>query len=279
MANTLRQRRLKKWIGRGLPLLALIMFLRWFEHSQVYQPSSKIEVTPAHLGRPFEDVTLSSSDGKTLHAWFFPAATHGVHPSNVFLICHGNGGNISHRLPLYEILLQTGAAVLAFDYRGYGQSSGRPDEEGTYRDAQAAFQWLRRKGFAPTTIIAYGESLGGGVAGELAMRETVGGLILQSSFTSAPDLGAELFPWLPVRWICRIKYNTRAKLPKIHVPVLILHSRSDSLIQFHHAQENFAAANAPKLLIELTGDHNDGIADPSGFLDALSRFQNLLHPK
>ena len=208
---------------------------------------------------------------------FFPAATNAPRTRNVFLICHGNGGNISHRLGLYEVLLQTGAGIFAFDYRGYGRSTGRPDEEGTYRDAQSAFQWLRQKGFAPKNIIAYGESLGGGVASELAMRETIGGLILQSTFTSTPDIGAELFPWLPVRRVSRIKYDTRSKLPKIRAPILIIHSRNDSLVRFHHAQENFAAANEPKTLLEIHGDHNDGITDPSHFLEGLNRFLAQIH--
>ena len=272
MAHPIRQRRLRNWIGLCLLPLVLFMILRWFEYSQVYHPTSTIEVTPAHLGRPFEEVSFSTPDGETLHAWFFPSATHTSRARDVFLICHGNGGNISHRLALYEILLQTGAAVFAFDYRGYGQSTGRPGEEGTYRDAQSAFQWLRQKGFAPKNIIAYGESLGGGVASELALRETIGGLVLQSTFTSAPDVGAELFPWLPVRWVSRIKYNTRAKLPRIHAPILIVHSRHDSLVRFHHAEENFAAANEPKLLLETQGDHNDGITDPSHFLEGMNRF-------
>ena len=113
------------------------------------------------------------------------------------------------------LLLATGVNVFVFDYRGYGRSQGRPSEEGTYRDAQAAYQWLRQKGFPGTNIIAFGESLGGGVAAELAVRETVGGLVLQSTFTSIPDMGAELFPWLPVRWLGTIRYDTRSKLPRL----------------------------------------------------------------
>jgi fermentation-respiration switch protein FrsA (DUF1100 family) len=116
---------------------------------------------------------------------------------------------------------------------------------------------LTAKGPPGTRIIVYGESLGGGVAAELALREKVAGVILQSTFTSIPDVGAELFPWLPVRLISTIQYNTRAKLPRLRVPVLILHSRQDDLIAFHHAEENFAAANEPKFLKELHGGHND----------------------
>jgi fermentation-respiration switch protein FrsA (DUF1100 family) len=213
--------------------------------------------------------------GERVNAWYFPAQSAG---GPVVLVCHGNAGNISHRIELAALLLEAGAGVLLLDYRGYGRSDGKPGEENTYRDAQASYHWLTSKGLAGKNIIGYGESLGGGVISELAMRETLGGLILQSTFTSMPDLGAELFPWLPVRLISTIKYNTRAKLPKLHLPVLILHSRRDDLIAFHHAEENFAAANEPKFLREITGGHNDAlVSSRPAMLAAIREFlQNAL---
>jgi len=204
---------------------------------------------------------FQSNDGLQLNGWFFPADTNSVRRQIAFVICHGNGGNIGHRLELYDLLLHMGVNVFAFDYRGYGRSEGRPGEEGTYCDGQAACAWLRQRGFEAANIIGYGESLGGGIASELALREKLGGIVLQSTFTSVPDLGAELFPFLPVRTFGSIRYDTHGKLPGIHVPVLILHSRADTLIRFRHAEENFAAANEPKALFELRGDHNDGLGD------------------
>ena len=179
--------------------------LRWFEHSRVYHPTRQLEATGGELGRRFEDVLFKTSDGIELNGWFFPADPGSPRPKMVFLNCHGNGGNISHRLGLYRALLETGAAVFTFDYRGYGKSHGRPSEEGTYLDAQAAYQWLLKKGYAGKNVIVYGESLGGGIASELCLREETGGLILQSTFTSLADIGSELYPWLPVRWMGRIK--------------------------------------------------------------------------
>jgi fermentation-respiration switch protein FrsA (DUF1100 family) len=196
---------------------------------------------------------------RDLHGWFFPAETNSRRSDKVFLICHGNAGNISHRLDTYALLLRIGASVFAFDYRGYGRSTGRPSESGTYLDGQAALQWLFQRGFKTEDVILYGESLGGGIASELAMRAPLGGLILVSSYTSIPALGQELFPWLPVRWISTIKYDTLSKLPRIRVPLLIVHSKMDTLIGFHHAQRNFAAANEPKFLCEIDGDHNDAL--------------------
>ncbi|MGA2173822.1 MAG: alpha/beta hydrolase [Verrucomicrobiota bacterium] len=248
----------RTWLGLailGLCVLAIFLMLRRFEQNMVYQPSRQLDAAPGELGRPCEDVFILVAGDERIAAWYFPAATKGA---PVLLVCHGNAGNISHRLDLCAVLLEAGAGVLLFDYRGYGRSDGKPDEEGTYRDAQAAYHWLREKGLAGTNILAYGESLGGGVASELALREPLGGLILQSTFTSVPDLGAELFPWLPVRLIGRIRYDTRRKLPRLTIPILILHSPQDDLIPFAHAEKNFAAAHDPKFLCELSGRHNDG---------------------
>lgn len=247
--------------------------LRWFEYSQVYHPSADLAASPQSLGRPFEDVFIPVEKEK-IHAWYFPAdrAPPPARPLAV-MVCHGNAGNISYRLDLAALLLEARASVLLFDYRGYGSSSGKPGEEATYKDAQAAYGWLRGKGFATNRIVAYGESLGGGVASELALREPLAGVVLQSTFTSIPDVGAELFPWLPVRWVGTIKYDTRSKLPRIKIPVLIIHSPNDNLIRFQHAQKNFAAANSPKYLCEIGGGHDDGIfVTRRQFLDGITKF-------
>src|SRR5437867_89875 len=140
--------------------------LRWFEHSQVYHPDRVLTASGAELGRPFEDLWLTASDGVKLNAWFFPADQNAPHAHLAVLFCHGNAGNIGTRLGICRALLATGVNVFLFDYRGYGHSAGRPGEEGTYWDAQAAYEWLRQKGCAGTKIVAFGESLGGGIASE-----------------------------------------------------------------------------------------------------------------
>ena len=246
--------------------------LAWFEHSQIYHPDRIFFATGSDLGRPVEEVYFRSSDGVQLNGWFFPAEMSAELASMAFLFCHGNAGNISHRLDTYSALLELGLNVFAFDYRGYGRSEGQPTEEGTYRDAQAAYAWLQARGFAGRDIIAFGESLGGGVAAELAIREPLGGLILQSTFTSMPDIGAEVFPWLPVRWLASVHYETCSKLPRLKIPLLVMHSRGDGLIGFHHCEKNFAAANEPKLFWEISGAHNDPLADREQFLAGLKKF-------
>lgn len=243
--------------------------LRWFEHAQVYHPDRLLGATGAALNRPYEEVFFPTSDGIRLHGWYFPAGEGSTRSQFAILVCHGNAGNISHRLELCQVLLDCGVNVFLFDYRGYGRSGGSPNEEGTYLDAQAAHRWLRSKGIVAGNIIAFGESLGGGVVCELALREELGGLVLQSTFKSIPDIGAELFPWLPVRLLSSIRYDSHRKLPRIRIPVLIMHSREDEIIGFHHGQANFAAANEPKFFCEIRGGHNDSLADSRRFKEGL----------
>ena len=222
----------------------------------VFQPSRLMEGSASDLKRPCEDVFFKASDGTRLNGWFYPAGTNST--GFVVLLCHGNAGNISHRLPLIDILAKAGVNVFAFDYRGYGRSAGKPSEKGVYLDAQAAWDWLRSRGFSETNIIALGESLGGGVACELVTRKPLAGLILQSTFTSVPDVAAEMISWLPVRLLLTTRFNNQDKLKHIQIPVLILHGRKDTIIPFAHAEKNFAAIpTRAKYFAELDGDHND----------------------
>jgi uncharacterized protein len=266
----------KKLIGLLGTCLLIVLMLRWFEHSQVYHPDRVLTATGAELGRRFEDAVFKANDGVELNGWFFPANTNSPRARLVVLLCHGNAGNIGHRLDTCAALLATGVNVFVFDYRGYGKSRGRPSEEGTYLDAQAAYHWLCQRGFAGTNIISFGESLGGGIAAELAVREPVGGLVLQSTFTSISDIGADLFPWLPVRWLAKIRYDTHSKLPRLKFPVLVMHSRVDEIIPFRQGQRNFAAANEPKLFWELTGSHNEPLANRRHFIAGLERLLDMI---
>src|SRR5688500_2852604 len=224
--------------------------IRWFEHRQVYAPSCAHEFKPE---RQHEDIAFKASDGLRLHGWFFPGSKVA---HLVFILFHGNAGNICHRLSFYDAWLELGVSVFAFDYRGYGQSEGKPSEAGTYLDGQAAYTWLCQRGFAAEHIILLGKSLGGGIASEVALRDKVGGLVLQNTFSSIPDVGSDLFPFLPVRLMGSIRYETVKKLPRIKVPVLVMHSRGDDFIRFCHAERNYAAANEPKVFWEIHGSHN-----------------------
>ncbi|MBU4044929.1 MAG: alpha/beta hydrolase [Gammaproteobacteria bacterium] len=235
--------------------LALLLFL--FQSRLVFYPQMDrtLSTTPAQIGLPFEEVNLKAVDGVELHGWYVPA----VKPRGTILFTHGNAGNISHRLDYVAMFHRLGYNTLIFDYRGYGNSSGSPSEQGTYLDAESAWAYVTQIKHEPACRIALlGESLGGAVAAQLASRHRPAALVLASSFTSVPDLGQQLYPWLPVRWLAHIRYDTRAYLQQAQVPLLVAHSPQDEIIPYAHGQALYAAAREPKTFLELAGGHNDG---------------------
>jgi len=212
--------------------------------------------TPAATGLRFEDIRLQTDDGETLVAWWVPAPEEKTR--GAVLLLHGNAGSIADRIMYLPHFHAMGYGVLLVDYRGYGRSTGKPSEQGTYLDAQAAWHWLTAvRGIKPGAIVLVGESLGGAVAAELATRVQPRALVLISTFTSVPDLGSEIYPWLPVRLISRYRYDTLAHLRNYHGPVLIAHSRDDEIVPFAHGEHLFAAAPGKKSMLEMRGGHND----------------------
>ena len=239
----------------------------------LYFPLRELEATPAAIGLPFETVHLETEDGLRLHAWLVPAPAPASAP--VVLFCHGNAGNISHRLESIALFHRLGLSVLIFDYRGYGESEGEPDEQGTYRDVRAAWRYLRRqRRVAAADIVVFGRSLGAAVAAWLAAREQPRAVILESAFTSAVALGAEIYPWLPVDRLLRHRYDTLGQLPSIGAPLLVIHSRDDEIVPCHHGRTLFDAALAGrKQMLEIRGAHNDGfLSSGTAYRDALAAF-------
>jgi hypothetical protein len=251
--------------------LVLVLFLRWYEPRMIYLPARELDRTPSDLGLAYEDLTLTAIDGARLHAWFLPGRA--AAPVTV-LFLHGNAGNISHRFDKLAVLRALGADVLIVDYRGYGRSTGRPDEGGTYRDADAAYEHLTgKRALDPHRLVLYGESLGAAVAVDLAARRPVGGLIMESAFSSAVEVGRELFPFLPASLLVRNRYDNVAKIGRVRAPVLLLHSRDDEFFGWHHPQRLYEAAHPPKQLIELRGGHNDAfLVSGAAFAEALKGF-------
>lgn len=235
--------------------LALLLYI--YQPHLVFYPEVDHEVvaTPRQAGLAYEDIHLKTSDGIDLHGWYIPAPQ----PRGTVLFLHGNAGNISHRLDSIEMFHRLGYNTLIFDYRGYGNSSGTPTEQGTYRDAEAAWRYLTEQRHIPfCRIVLFGESLGGAVAAWLAARQKPAALVIASGFTSVPDLAQHIYPFLPVRLLARIRYDTRKYLQSVTAPVLIAHSPEDDIIPFEHGRALFAAANLPKQFLELAGGHNDG---------------------
>jgi len=233
--------------------LGLILY--FMQPTFLYRPTPDVLYTPDELGLAFENVVITTHDGLKLSGWYVPAEGTEL----TLLFCHGNGGNITHRLDSINIFHDLGVNCLIFDYRGYGNSEGKPTEEGTYLDAKAAYLWLRRnKKTDANNIIIFGRSLGASIAAQLASQVEARGLIIESGFTSYADMGKKFYPYMPVRWFASFSYNTVGYLQQVRCPVLVVHSRTDELVSFQFGLELYEMANEPKEFVEITGSHNDG---------------------
>jgi uncharacterized protein len=229
--------------------------LRRVLNSQLFLPSREVMQTPAAAGLRFADVALQSEDGERLHGWWIPASTP---PIAHVLLCHGNGGNIGDRIPHIALLSGAGLDVLAFDYRGYGRSSGRASERGTYRDARAArAALLRQHGVDGARVLYLGESLGGAVALALALDLPPAGLILQSTFTSVRAMARLHYPFLPAALVPDA-YPSLRLVRRLQAPLLVLHGDRDDVVPLAHGQALYDAALEPKRIEVLRGvGHND----------------------
>ena len=231
--------------------------------------------TPAEIGLDYDVLRLETLDNVSIHGWYIPHEKERA----VVLFCHGNAGNISHRMNTLELLHDMELSVLIFDYRGYGESEGRPSEQGTYNDVEAAWKFLTEdKHYAPGDIIIWGRSLGAAIAAHRAAKEDpVKGVILESTFTSVPDLGKKFYPLLPVHILSRYQYDVKKSIAAIHSPVLIMHSRDDEIIPFAHGERLFELANQPKYFVELSGGHNDYVyLNYDRYINKLQQFFDTL---
>ncbi|UCB55017.1 MAG: alpha/beta hydrolase [Thiotrichales bacterium] len=237
----------------GLLLLNLMMYFQ--QPHMIFFPMSKLYQTPDNWGLEYENVSFTTEDQVKLHGWFLPNAES----DNVLLFFHGNAGNISHRRDSIEIFHRLGLNVFIFDYRGYGQSEGKPDEQGLYRDANAAWHYLTEdKGFDADSIILFGRSLGGAVAAKLAAEVQAQGLMLESTLSSAREFAREVFKILSRLVVIRYDFNTLKHIQKVNCPVLVLHSPDDEIMPYRLGRKVYESANQPKQFVRMRGDHNTG---------------------
>jgi fermentation-respiration switch protein FrsA (DUF1100 family) len=260
--------------------LCILVLLRLFEPHLIYFPGQQrsLLAPPTGLQLPVERVEIPSEDGVKLVGWVIPAQSE---PGGLWLlICHGNAGNLSEfDRPLhYAGLRQLGLSLLAFDYRGYGESDGTPSEQGLYRDADAAYRFLRQtRGVPADRIVVFGHSLGSAVAIDLASRQPAAGLIVEGALTSATDRGGELYPYIPVRWIARSRFGSIDKVSRITVPKLFLHAASDDVIPWAHGRRLFEAAQEPRTFVELQGGHADAFdVDSARYFGSIASFLERL---
>lgn len=236
---------------------ALFFYLRYLETKGIFYPLKKIEITPAILHIPFEDIYLQTKDNLKLNAWFIPKEN----VKSTILFCHGNAGNIGHRLEKIVLLRQADIDIFIIDYRGYGKSCGNPSEKGLYLDARAAYYYLvNRRGLNPEDIILYGESLGGAVVIDLAAVEKTGGLIVEGTFSRGRDMAKIINPCLPAFFFYH-KFDSMSKIKKVSVPKLFIHSRDDEIVPFAMAKELYKEADESKHFLEIRGGHNTSFSD------------------
>ena len=283
--------------------MAVVGLIDLLHRQLVFFPDRAVTRTPADLGLDFAEVYFRASDGVRLHGWFIPgpaaaqsahpahsarpelvegppnqpvhpepaAATQSAHPELVagsanltILWFHGNAGNLGYQVDDLAALRQwTAANIFIFDYRGYGNSAGRPSERGFYRDARAAWRYLlTRPDIDPQRIILYGRSLGTAAAVELAANPPDGPLpyavILYSPLTSLGDMAKAVHPRLPLHWLAGGQFNSLSRIGGVSCPILIIHSAADEIIPVEQGYRLFAAAPEPKqFLIPDAAGHND----------------------
>lgn len=263
------------WIVGVIAVVYLLfgLYLFLFQSRYVFYPKypeRSITETPDSIGLAYEKVSLKTVNGENIAGWF----VKGENSRGAVLFCHGNAGNIGHRLDSIRIFTELGLDVLIYDYRGYGESDGKPSEPNTYEDVETAWKYLvEERHINPDKIIVFGRSLGGSIASNIASRYSPGMLIIESTFTSLPDVAAPRFPYFPVRIIMKIKYQTSKYLSMVRCPVLIVHSRDDEEIPFSHGQKLYEIASDPKGFLEIKGTHNEGYKESrSAYSKRLDKF-------
>ncbi len=271
---------LKLFSGLAVLWFAMAAFIFVAQGRLIYVPRAggrAIIATPDDLGLLWDDVRIRAEDGIELHGWFVTAPEP---TADTVIFFHGNAGNISHRLDTLRILADLGVNTFIFDYRGFGRSEGRPGEAGLNRDADAAWHYVTEtRGIPAEHVVLFGRSLGGSVAAALAARTAPAGLIVESSFTSIPDLAARHYPIFPVRLLARYRHPALQYVRESDTPVLVAHSRTDEIIPWSHGQALLAAAGERGSFLELQGGHNDGfMLTGTAYVDGLRAFLQRVLP-
>ncbi len=227
-----------------------------FENLFVFQPAPWEDRNWSQLsGLPLEEIWIPVDDEVTVFGWFINAGRR----SPVMFWCHGNAGNVSHRLENIRQLHKRGISICIFDYRGYGRSTGIPSEAGLYQDALVIYDYLvHQRQVPPERLILFGRSLGSCVAGEVAVQRLSAGLILEGAFPTIQSMSDYHYYGLPARWVMDLEFNLAQKVSALAVPLLVIHGERDSVVPIGLGRQVFDAAPEPKQWYEVLGaEHND----------------------
>ena len=252
-------------------IVGIFSYVRFLQEKSIFLPSTELIASPLDYNIPFEDIYIQSQDNVRIHAWFIESSRS---TQEVLLFLHGNTGNISMRMRDIKLFYeQLGVDILIVDYRGYGQSQGKPSEEGVYQDAIASYDYLvSQKGYEGKNIVVYGQSLGGAVAVDLASKREVGYLIVDSSFSNLQDVARIRYPFLPV-FFMSIKMDSLKKIRGIQSPKLILHNPEDTVVPFVLGVKLYEQAMDPKEFMRVGGVHKKLSRDQENqFISGIRRF-------
>jgi fermentation-respiration switch protein FrsA (DUF1100 family) len=254
--------------------LSVVLMLSLFERWLVFPAPSRKSADWVAADLPHEDVNFTADDGTKLHGWYVPHES----PRAVVLFSHGNGEHVARLAPILKLLHdQAEVSTFAWDYRGYGQSKGKPHEANLIADARAAQLWVaERAGVRPEDVVLYGRSLGGAVAVGLAAEHPVRGLILERTFAELTETAAYHFPWLPVRWLMKNRFPSAERIAAYQGPLFQSHGTLDEVVPFAMGQRLFDAATTPdkRLFVVEGGDHNG--PQPEEYYEALGEFLDSL---
>ena len=240
------------------------------EEKNLYIPDKRVTLTPHNIDLNYEDFYFKTEDGQSLNGWFIPAKGATI----TILFCTGRSGNLSDTLPHIKFFNSMGINVFNFDYRGYGNSSGSPSEQGLYKDVRAAYDCLiARKDIIKDKIVVYGKSLGAPVAADLCLSRKVAAVILEGGFPSLRTYVSNIGGFLPTEWLVSEKFDTISRMKKIHIPKLIVHGMDDDVVPFSEGRFIFNEAALPKEFLPYDGGHDDEIYITSdAFKNRLNKF-------
>ena len=221
--------------------LVLLIFLYLYQGKLLY-PTVNSDTEIDNLIPKIEKVNITTSDNLNLLGWFHKKDIS----KNTILFLHGNAGSLENRIYKLNHFENFDLNFLIIAWRGFSGNSGKPNEKGLYDDAKSAVNWLKSKGIKEENIILYGESLGSAVAIEIAQNKKFAGIVLESPFTSMVEIGKKYYSFFPVSLLLKDRYVSIKKIKNIHIPILVMHGKKDSIVPFEMGKKIFTSANSPK---------------------------------